>query len=92
MSLPTLDEVLGPKPEHYTAALFAPVMEELLEMIEVLERHGGAYARAYLEFVREGAKGYGPKSPRGLNPHVSKAIREVVLDHAQHARFTRMRS
>lgn len=95
MSVPTLDQVLGAKPAvadvHYTAALFAPIMEELLEMIDVLEREGGRYARAYLEHVRAGGRGYGPKAPLGMNPLVAKAIRDVVLDHAQNARFTMRR-
>jgi hypothetical protein len=94
MAVPSLDEVLGSRsrvevsPEHYTAALFAPIAEELLEQIEVLESQGAVYARAYLEYLRAGGQGYGPRAPLGMNPQVAKAVRDVVTDHVLHARFT----
>lgn len=87
---PSLDRVLAPRvqPEHYTAALFAPIAEELLEQLELFEKKGTVYARAYLEYVRAGGQGQGPRAPLGMNVHVAKAIREVVMDHALNARFT----
>lgn len=90
-ALPTLDEVLGAAPvaeEHYTAAIFAPIAEELLEMVQLLERQGIVYAKAYLEHVRGGGQGYGPRAPRGMHREVAKAIRDVVQDHVMNARFT----
>jgi hypothetical protein len=94
VSLPTLDEVLGAKrgprisDAHYTSAIFAPIAEELLEMVDVLEREGAVYARAYLEHLRSGGQGYGPHAPLGMHKDVARAVRDVVMDHAMNARFT----
>lgn len=90
MSYPKLDEVLAPEvaPEHYTSAVFAPIAEELLEQLELFEKVGTGYALAYLKYIRGGGQGYGPHAPLGMSPHIGKAIREVVMDHAQNARFT----
>lgn len=96
MSVPSLDEVLGTQPksavvvaeEHYTAAIFAPIAEELGELVELLEKKGLVYARAYLEHVRSGAQGYPPRAPLGMHRDVAKAVRDVVLDHCANARYT----
>lgn len=93
MSVPALDEVLGRRSvrvavDHHTAAVFAPIAEELLEMVELLEGKGLAYAREYLEHVRAGGHGQPPGPPLGMHRRVSAAIRDVVLDHVQNARFT----
>lgn len=73
---------------HYTASIFTPITQELGEQVTLLNRQGAAYARAYLQHIRSGGQGYGPRAPLGMNAHIARAIREVVMDHAQHARFT----
>jgi hypothetical protein len=84
-SLETVDSAPA---AHYTAALFAPIAEELVEQLTLFNQKGAGYARAYLQYLRAGGQGYGPRAPLGMNAHVARAIREVVMDHAQHARFT----
>lgn len=73
---------------HYTAAIFSPITQELSEQVTLFNRQGAAYARAYLQHIRSGGQGFGPRAPLGMNAHIARAIREVVIDHAQHARFT----
>lgn len=93
MTFPSLDDVLGPgRDGHYTAALFAPIAEELGEQVELLERAGATYALRYLRHIRAGGQGQGPRAPRGMNAHIAKGVRDVVQDHALNARFTMGRS
>ena len=70
-----------------TVDLFTPIAAELGEMLDVLDRDGGGYARRYLAHIREGGQGYGPRAPLGMHPLVAKAVRGVVRDHFEMARF-----
>lgn len=88
MSLPTLDDVLSPaprapvvSPDHRVAALVAPVLEELLELVEIMEREGGTYARRYMRWLlMDGGHGGAPHAPEGLHQMVVRAIRELCAD------------
>lgn len=65
------------------AAMAAPVLEELDEIMEGFDQHGAVYAKGYLWHVVAG----GPivHAPAGLHLKLAAAIRDVVLEHAEMA-------
>lgn len=64
-------------------AVFARSSEQLAELIDALDRDGGAYAKAYAEHIltTNGGNG-GPRRPASLPPEAGALIREMVLDSA----------
>lgn len=59
--------------------LVAQVMQELQDLVDALDTHGGRYAR---DLVRSAVSGSPrtPRRPRDLHPDLAAAVREIVAD------------
>ena len=62
------------------SAAVEPIIEEIGVQLDVLDSQGGRYVRDYLAHTM--LKTVRPSTPRGMHPHIAKALREMALEQA----------
>lgn len=63
------------------------VQAQIGEQLDLLDREGGAYARACAEKTLRSPKGPAPIAPAGMHPKVREMVRALVSDEMYVRRY-----